>query len=1147
MVEHSIQNLQQLYEKQQDLAEKIKKLQLTVLPHVRFIMLLERAEELNNSMNLGLQSLGNHEVLEETRAAIENIYKLISTVHQKNGAELNAIQKLVNYNQFPAELVKFKKELREHAASLAEALAQNQENIIANFASPLITIESKLEQLAVKVRKAIVLADPPFFAGCKTMDKIFSLLEKTPQLAEINIYIQKHLNKKTYECIKNSRLFDEYFYRNQVNDAAKTAPDSLLHYLTEGEKYSPNPFFNATYYLADYEEVGMLRYHPFEHFICYGEILCYNPGPDFDALYYLENNGDVLEAGIPPFQHFLLHGLTEGRQPSAKAGAFFVKRYLQHSPVNLAFIGSPDKLVKEGWDMLISLCRNREGGQVRLIAPEDWSGNESKIDAIVVSSEGAALLQEELLNRLSKNKVRLLYLGTTPGDDLKSLLQKDIFSLENVCAVCPDYKTFLCWQESEIPLKLRYYSFNDPDNATPFLDALLDSLGTCKNFSLRRTGLWKTPSESKPYISVVSIIYKKSKEMIRFLESLNRQDLARNYELILVDDASPDDSVERIEEWLKEKRQNGLMNRFMDVRILRNESNRGNCSSRNRGVDAARADIVLVADGDVVLSTSSLSEHLWAYRFDDCDAVIGFFRFNLDYSFVFHWLAACEVNSDIIRQHLKRSSEFAMERLNMNSLPNSVFTFVTRNTSFRKSAFKEEYFDETFNYSSDRNSGYGEEDHEIAAKLYSDNKNIRFLESSICVHMRHEDNSHNTDKALANLRNWNKLIKKHPDLRLIDRQYYQWRTCDLLHKTSGKPDALEVKVAKEFFNASDRVNVSIPRSRPIKILSWNCNIPYQYDLLKMHHQFTMVVDKANGGWDYSLRPRPYNVDFIPPEKVAPEKYDLALIPFDKRVLFPGKHRERFQRMLELSSGLPTIALCHELPYGYVQNGINTEECELEEQRKYVRFKLRDAHVVCCSHIVQNEWKFKQSSVIWHGFSPQEYPAGKNDLGCLTFSNDYLANIPDVDACKMLREIKQRLPESCTVEEMKEPFPHAGYETGSQEWSVAKFQKYGHYIGQFIVQLTPFNNLAMPRLRAEAMLAGCIPVTVRSYDVDMFIKNGVNGFAGESAEEIGEYLNWLLSNGKDIQKISRNARLTAMDIFNVDRLISKWERLIIGLT
>ena len=1144
MTEKSALTPKDLLDVHKSIAQNIRTLQLAALPHMRFAMLIERAEELDIYLKTTSRNSDT-----TVRNFVDHIRMLLGSVHKNAVAHFSASQSVVDI-RFTTELHVYKKQLRESAAALTKTIGQQErEDAATRLAPQLLDMAAKLQGIVAAIRELDIWATPKATVCCHTMGKVFGMLEGTDALATLWTDVQALMRAKAREYIADSQIFDEHYYLEQQENKGAGIPDTLTHYLASDTDASPHALFNPRYYSDRYEEVGLLRFNPLEHFVRYGEALQHNPGPEFDATYYLEANDDVLDARIPPFQHFILHGMPEGRPPSPAPGAFFARLFIHNTPVTLTFVGTPDNRTQGGWSMLQTRCEDRNTGSVRRIPAAEWTGSEPVPDAVVVGKEAASLLSETLLHRLNVAGCNLLYLGAQPEQDLAPLLRQKIFPLEKVCAVTPEYGEFLRWQESHLPLRLRYYPFEPPEHTLPFLDSLLNSLSSGRTFDLRRTDHWHTEADSSPLISVVSIIYRKSTEMIAFLEALNRQDLAREFEVVLVDDASPDDSVKRVEQWLDERRALGLINRFMTVRILRNESNLGNCSSRNRGIESARADIVLVVDGDVALSANSLSEHLWAHHFEDCDAIIGFSKFNMDFSFVFHWLAANDVNPDIVHRFIASSSE--MERLYMRSLPNSIFNFVTRNTSIRKSAFHGEYFDEVFNYSSDVNSGYGEEDHEIAAKLYFNNRRIHFLQTSICVHMRHADNSYNADKAVANLRNWNRLILKHPDLKLVDRQYFQWRTQNLLQKTASKPDAPEVVTAQAYYTDPRRAKVVVPPSRSYRILSCGLNGAYEYELCKMHHQFTMTTFDAPHSpyateWDNGHAPRPHNVTYTRLEAIDPDAYDFAIIPFDERMLVPGQAYESLKSILELTRTLPRVALCHDMPLNHAAALRDRDATSPKEKRNALDAILQGTHVVHASHEGKRRWAFADSSVLWQGFSPQEYPKGTHARQCLTFSQKDFASEADKGPREILLGITEKLAEGCMVECMEPPMPHPDYKAGTREWGVAKHEWRTDYVGSFLMQITPFRTPAMPRLRSEAMLTGVIPVTLQNADTDKFIRNGVNGFSGDSAEELAEYMCWLLRNEKQREEISRNARLTAMDIFNIDRFVSRWTRLLLKL-
>jgi glycosyltransferase involved in cell wall biosynthesis len=73
-----------------------------------------------------------------------------------------------------------------------------------------------------------------------------------------------------------------------------------------------------------------------------------------------------------------------------------------------------------------------------------------------------------------------------------------------------------------------------------------------------------------------------------------------------------------------------------------------------------------------------------------------------------------------------------------------------------------------------------------------------------------------------------------------------------------------------------------------------------------------------------------------------------------------------------------------------------------------------------------------------------------------------------------------------------------------------------------------------------MMCGLVIVSTNNHDVDLFLKNGVNGFYSNDPDELREYLLYLLKNPALCQKIGMEGRKTAMDIFNHDRYLKEWE-------
>jgi len=1174
MSEVSPPTLSEFFALLQQIESNILKLRLAVLPHPQFLMLLERAQELRQALRLSVKKAfrrrlqaapgraATAEQMEGLRAAVVPLFKLLRSVRRSAAADLRTAEQSIPYNRIPYELQFRKRHLRELSGKIEEGLNQLAAGVvIEKYLAELTAMAAELERLDALFLQLNRWAKQRVDIYCTSIEKIFSLLEKVDILAGARRDVTFSLRAIAYQHIAESGLFDRSFYLAQIPEEEKDLRDALKHYLSGAGSYFPSRYFNDTFYMAAHAEVRKLRYNALEHFVRYGEVMRFDPCPEFDTIHYLRSNDDILDANISPIRHFVRHGLAEGRPPSAKAVRFFAGRYLDAASLSLAFIGEPNAMERPAWEVVRLGCHAEKGRHVADIPAEDWTGGETGFAAFVIGSAGAARLDEAILRAMNQSGARLVYLGSDPQRDVLPQLEQRDLPLTRICAITPHYEGFLRWQESEAPLRLHYYPFADPDDSSAVIEALISRLASPRDFATRRFAPAENTASSRPLISVVSIIYKKAKEMQAFLESLNRQDIARPYEVVLVNDASPDDTEKQVHDWLQEKRAANLLNKHMRVRIIRNPTNSGNCVSRNRGIEAAEAEIVLVVDGDVVLSTSSLTEHLLAYRDGDCDAVIGFFGFNMDFAFVFDWLAACEIDHKIVNEAIILPKNHVTRGINMRFMQNSMFNFVTRNTSFKKSSLNGSYFDTAFSYTSAKTSGYGEEDHELGARLYFNHKKTRFLDSAISVHIRHHDSSHNDNKSIANLRNWNRLIAKFPDLPLVDRQYYQWRTSDLLGKTAPFRDSPEVREAQARFTAKDRACVRIRPSKPLNILTYKWHVPHQYELFKLNnHRFTLATNIGTehcNHWDYNQRPKPRNVEFVPLEEIDVDAFDFAILPFDEHVLFP-KYCKSLTKdwgsalltMLEATKNLTRAAICHGSPQVFEQDdpasGHRAGEV-IAASREALRELLRDVHVVCNSYQAQQEWGFAKSSVIWHGFSPVEFPPGTHEHpGCLTLGANAFTSLPLKRGRDCLERVKELIGDDRIVP-TDSPSPHSELMQYGQEWGVAKFQKYVSYIGDFMIYLNPTVACPMPRSRGEAMMTGTIPVSLCNHDVNMFIKNGVNGFYSESAEEMAEQICWLLGNERERNKISRNARLLAMDLFNIDRYLASWSDLIATLT
>ena len=111
------------------------------------------------------------------------------------------------------------------------------------------------------------------------------------------------------------------------------APATVLTLKADGaggtEVLGTDPLFDASYYLAQNQDVAAAGIDPYQHYLGSGWKEGRNPSALFNTNYYLSHNADVAAAGVNPLLQFAGSGWKEGRDPSA---LFSVRDYLAANP-----------------------------------------------------------------------------------------------------------------------------------------------------------------------------------------------------------------------------------------------------------------------------------------------------------------------------------------------------------------------------------------------------------------------------------------------------------------------------------------------------------------------------------------------------------------------------------------------------------------------------------------------------------------------------------------------------------------------------------------------------------------------------------------------------------------------------------------------
>ena len=118
-------------------------------------------------------------------------------------------------------------------------------------------------------------------------------------------------------------------------------------------------------------------------------------------------------------------------------------------------------------------------------------------------------------------------------------------------------------------------------------------------------------------ISLVIPVYGVEKYIAKCLESVVKQEY-RDFELLLVNDGTKDNSVKVIEDYLKDK--------DINWRII-NKDNGGLASARNTGIREAKGEYIAFLDADDAISSDFLKQLLDSLQGNDCDFAFCNFEF----------------------------------------------------------------------------------------------------------------------------------------------------------------------------------------------------------------------------------------------------------------------------------------------------------------------------------------------------------------------------------------------------------------------------------------------------------------------------------------------------------------------------------------
>ena len=108
-------------------------------------------------------------------------------------------------------------------------------------------------------------------------------------------------------------------------------------------------------------------------------------------------------------------------------------------------------------------------------------------------------------------------------------------------------------------------------------------------------------NESEPLVSIIILNYNAGNLLLECIESVLQTNYQK-FEIIIVDNDSKDDSVDRCKE------------KFRDVQIIENKKNLGYCEGNNVGIRNAKGEFIAILNPDTVVDSNWLKELIKGYK-----------------------------------------------------------------------------------------------------------------------------------------------------------------------------------------------------------------------------------------------------------------------------------------------------------------------------------------------------------------------------------------------------------------------------------------------------------------------------------------------------------------------------------------------------
>ena len=394
-------------------------------------------------------------------------------------------------------------------------------------------------------------------------------------------------------------LFDEEYYRNQDTLLKDADIDLFRHYLYVGsdEGLNPSQNFDTIFYNLNYKDSNRDKLNPLVHYILEVDdeevptrmqltdeqvnkcVSIIDDSNTFDDEYYLEQNPDLLDENVNLIEHYVTEGYFDCYNPTR---LFDTEYYFKNNPDIRAFAENPYvHYITNG------KREGRSAYKTKTVIAEEQSRIDELEEQIKIIEQSGLFDEEYYLNKYEEAKYSLegpIYHYLTKGAKKGYNPSKD-FSTNYYLYANDDVKKL------GINPLIHYITVGLNEGRSRTIKYLNDTSKQyyCNQIEehIKQTGYTKYSADA-PYVSIIMLNRDGREHLIRLFKTFKERTNYPNYEIIIVDNNSQDDSKEII------KQQTAL-----PIVLIENKINKTFSEANNQAVEVAKGQYLLFLNNDV--------------------------------------------------------------------------------------------------------------------------------------------------------------------------------------------------------------------------------------------------------------------------------------------------------------------------------------------------------------------------------------------------------------------------------------------------------------------------------------------------------------------------------------------------------------------